>query len=150
VEHQVNATEDLVNIDLDSRRNHIVALGLVVTSFTLMLTLVTAVTGAWVDACVRRGVDPLGARGGAGGPAAGCRFWNERRRWLPPPCHPATPPPSLHPRGLRHEPQQRLGGPARCLPGSDGACVASSAQLAALAAGWSPRSPRSPRSLYIF
>ncbi len=47
MEQQVNATEDLVNIDLDSRRNHIVALDLAVTSVTLMFTLVTAVTGVF-------------------------------------------------------------------------------------------------------
>jgi magnesium transporter len=47
LEQQVDATEDLVNIDLDSRRNMLVALDLLVTSITLMLTLVTAVAGVF-------------------------------------------------------------------------------------------------------
>ncbi len=47
LEQQVDATEDLVNIDLDSRRNQLVALDLLVTSITLMFSLVTAVAGVF-------------------------------------------------------------------------------------------------------
>lgn len=42
---RIDDTEDLVNIDLDNRRNQIVAIDLVVTSVTLMFTFVTSVSG---------------------------------------------------------------------------------------------------------
>ncbi len=40
-------TEDLVSIDLDRRRNELVALNLVVNCIMLMFALVSAVTGAF-------------------------------------------------------------------------------------------------------
>ncbi|EFJ52373.1 hypothetical protein VOLCADRAFT_55719 [Volvox carteri f. nagariensis] len=42
---RIDDTEDLVNIDLDNRRNQIVGIDLVVTSITLMFTFVTSVAG---------------------------------------------------------------------------------------------------------
>jgi len=44
---QVTDTEDLISIDLDHRRNELVALNLVVNCIMLMFALVSAVTGAF-------------------------------------------------------------------------------------------------------
>ncbi|GLC56243.1 hypothetical protein PLESTB_001083700 [Pleodorina starrii] len=42
---RIDDTEDLVNIDLDNRRNQIVGIDLVVTSITLMFTVITSIAG---------------------------------------------------------------------------------------------------------
>jgi hypothetical protein len=44
---QVTDTEDLIALDLDHRRNELVALNLVVNCIMLMFALVSAVTGAF-------------------------------------------------------------------------------------------------------
>ncbi|GFR49950.1 hypothetical protein Agub_g12057, partial [Astrephomene gubernaculifera] len=44
---RIDDTEDLVNIDLDNRRNQIVGIDLVVTSITLMFTVITSVAGVF-------------------------------------------------------------------------------------------------------